>query len=899
MKLRTLVFILLIFVGSVYNTNGQDSILISEFMALNNNTLQDEDGNFEDWIEINNAGSVEVNLAGWSLTDEATIYTKWLFPDITLAPGEYLIVFASGKDRKVEKNKLHTNFKLSGSGEFLGLGKPGSNLFISSFVPSFPVQYPDVSYGMVKDVFTWLSVPSPGAENMDSTYLPPPVFSVEHGFFDAPFNLKLSTGLEDAEIYFTTDASTPSKESGQKYTEPINIVTTTVVRAIAVKEGTGSGITKSQTYIFPEDVLSQPSNPAGYPETWLSPIHGTNDYFEIAGNYNMKSEFVNRTDVKTVIIESLKSLPVMSIVSDIDNFFSKSMHPDSGGIYMYNGEPDGPTRDLKYHLGRGWIRPGSVEYFNSDVTDGSLNYQANCGLKIHGGASRTRAKTEKHSFKIGFKSEYGPSKLKEQVFGKESPKQYDWLILRGGFAPRLGLQIRDPWAKATFSEMGQYAAKNKFVHVYLNGLYWGMYNLSEQMDDNCMRDNLGASADDYDILKDYFEIEAGDTIAWTKLVEMAGDNIENDENYQKLLGNNADGSPNAAYEKLLNAENLVDYIMMNFYAGTTDWDHHNWVAARRKTNSEGFYFIPWDCESVLGSVTYNRTFTVGQENRPSGIFSDLMKNSSFKNLFISHVNKHFFEGGALTPNPGLARYQNLFASIDTALIADQARWVYNSNDIWNSGYHSFIYNYFPRRSEIVFNQLINAGMYPEIEAPVFNTADSRIPEDFQLMMSAPDGGEIRYSLNGADPGHFSMAVNKSIMVYDNKALPLLSDTLNILARVKKDTLWSRLVTKQFIVGNHTGLTNELSLSGTMHLYCYPNPVKDMARLVFSLTETSDINLSIYSVTGELIAQLENGVRPAGCYTINQDVGNIPSGLYICVLENRVTFEILRIKIIKE
>ncbi|MFO7657194.1 MAG: CotH kinase family protein, partial [Bacteroidales bacterium] len=497
------------------------------------------------------------------------------------------------------------------------------------------------------------------------------------------------------------------------------------------------------------------------------------------------------------------------------------------------------------------------------------------------------------------KSEFGPTKLKEQVFGNGSPKQYDWLILRGGFAPRLGQQVKDPWAKATMRAMGQYAARNKFVHVYLNGLYWGMYNLSEQMDDNCMRDNLGGSADDYDIIKDYFEIEAGDTIAWTKLVEMADDQIESNENYQKILGNNPDGTPNPSYEKLLNPENLVDYIMMNLYAGTSDWDHHNWVAARRKTNSEGFYFIPWDCESILASANSNRVFTKGMDNRPTGIFSDLMENSTFKNLFISHVNKHFFEGGALTPDPGLARYQNLLASIDTALIADQARWNYDSIDIWNTRYHSFIYTYFPRRSEIVFNQFINAEMYPEIEAPVFNTANILIPEDFQLLMSAPGGGEIRYSLDGTDPGHFSLSANSSIMVYDNQAIALPPDTLRIMARVKKGTLWSKLVTRKFLAVNYSGVSNELSFSGKSNLRCVPNPVNNNARLMFTLSETSDIVLSIYSITGERLSVLENGIKPAGDYTIYWDSENISSGIYICVLENKTNSEKHRIKIARE
>ena len=106
-------------------------------MAINNHTLQDEDGDYSDWIELFNSGSTEVNLGGWLLTDNPDSITKWMFPDVTMAPGEYLVVFASGKDRKAEKDKLHTNFKLSGSGEFLGLLLPGGSQYVSVFTPTF------------------------------------------------------------------------------------------------------------------------------------------------------------------------------------------------------------------------------------------------------------------------------------------------------------------------------------------------------------------------------------------------------------------------------------------------------------------------------------------------------------------------------------------------------------------------------------------------------------------------------------------------------------------------------------------------------------------------------------------------------------------------------------------
>jgi hypothetical protein len=835
---------------------GQDSLVISEFMALNSSTLQDEDGDFPDWIEIHNPGPAQVNLFGWSLTDNSWDVRKWVFPSVTMDSNEYLVVFASGKDRKTEKSKLHTNFKLSSSGEFLALNRPGGAEYTTAFIPAFPEQSTDISYGEYSGKFIYHSDPTPGSANVSSTYIPAPDFGTAHGFFSSPFDLHLSSDLDSVDIYYTTDASTPDTTNGNLYTSPVNITTTTVVRAIAFKEGSGSSRTKTQSYIFPQDVIHQSNVQPGYPETWIDQRYET----EIPGNYSMKEEYVNIPEVNSVIIRSLESLPVVSMVSDIDNFFSRSTHPDSGGIYMYNGAPDGATRYLKYYLGRGWIRPGSVEYFNSGAEDGNLDFQANCGFKIHGGATRTRSKTEKHSFKIAFKSDYGPSKLRQQVFGQDSPDQYDWLILRGGFDRRLGRQIRDPWAKSAVRDMGQYAARSKFVHVYLNGLYWGMYNLSEQMDENCMRDNLGGSADDYDIIKDYYEIEAGDSIAWARLVAMADDNIENNENYQKLLGNNSDGSPNPSFEKMLNPENLIDYIMMNMQAGMTDWDHHNWFAARRRTDSEGFHFLVWDAEKGL-TVTDRVTGIVwrGTEERPTGVFSDLLRNASFKDLFISHVNRHFFEGGALTPGPCLERYENWLDEIDTALIADQARWVMQVDDIWNKSFHSFIYSYFPPRTETVFNQFVDNGIYPSIEKPGFNAYDnSTIPKDFKLYMSAPSGSHIRYTTDGTDPGHFKFSEKNSISIYDNQplTLPAPGETLSISARVKKDSLWSVLVTRQFVIGDFlSDFADEISRENELHIY--PNPATGFFNIEFSNPEQADYQLIITDLRGKVMRIIDN------------------------------------------
>src|SRR2546428_12564777 len=99
-------------------------VLITEFMAHNTHSLLDEDGDFSDWIEIQNQGSDAVNLEGWFLTDDPTQLRQWRFPTTNVAAHGYVLVFASGKDRRVPGAQLHTNFKLDSDGEFLALIEP-------------------------------------------------------------------------------------------------------------------------------------------------------------------------------------------------------------------------------------------------------------------------------------------------------------------------------------------------------------------------------------------------------------------------------------------------------------------------------------------------------------------------------------------------------------------------------------------------------------------------------------------------------------------------------------------------------------------------------------------------------------------------------------------------------
>ena len=131
---------------------GLGQVVISEFVAVNNSTLADEDGSYPDWIEVYNEGAGEVNLEGWYLTDRAGNLTKWRFPRTMLGAGEYLVVFASNKDRAVPGEELHTDFKLGGAGEYLALVEPDGITIAAEFAPEYPPQAADISYGLIPSV---------------------------------------------------------------------------------------------------------------------------------------------------------------------------------------------------------------------------------------------------------------------------------------------------------------------------------------------------------------------------------------------------------------------------------------------------------------------------------------------------------------------------------------------------------------------------------------------------------------------------------------------------------------------------------------------------------------------------------------------------------------------------
>jgi len=245
-------------------------MVINEFSASNSTIIEDPDfKNFADWIELYNAGSIEVNLAGYYLTDDLEIMDKWQIPvDTVIAPGGYLLIWADG-----ENTGLHAAFKLSSAGEEIGLCSPG-HVVLDTL--RYSIQKTDVSYGRVSDgdiSWAYFTKATPNASNSTTFYNDytslVPNFSMKGGFYSSSFSVDLSSG-QGGLIRYTEDGSVPI-ESSKIFSSGILVESTTVLRARIFEEDKIPGPTVTQSYFINDNsvggklpVVSIASEPANF-----------------------------------------------------------------------------------------------------------------------------------------------------------------------------------------------------------------------------------------------------------------------------------------------------------------------------------------------------------------------------------------------------------------------------------------------------------------------------------------------------------------------------------------------------------------------------------------------------------------------------------------------------------
>lgn len=363
------------------------------------------------------------------------------------------------------------------------------------------------------------------------------------------------------------------------------------------------------------------------------------------------------------------------------------------------------------------------------------DFSTTCGLRLHGGHGRLAEKNPKHSFRLVFKEKYGPKTLKYPLFGEDEPQKYDQLVLRCHFGNtwqhwaegnRQNAQYtRDVWARRMQRKMGHTSVNALYVNLFLNGMYWGLYNLAERVDDQYGKDHLGGAKTDIDVVKieedggNHIEASEGDLMAWDEMVQTASLAYD-DVAYEKL-------------DTLLDIDAFIDYMLINQYGGNTDWDHHNWYALRRRgADSQGFRFLCWDSEIIMENPRENVLGKNNGKSYPTGIFNNLMRNPKFARRYVRRAKEVLADDGLLGEQSVVAVWDSLYNTIQTAIYAEAARWgdyrrdvhpwqskgqLYTVDNHYMAERNRLLTQYFPVRSGNVLNSILSYYQVDDFEAP--------------------------------------------------------------------------------------------------------------------------------------------------------------------------------------
>ena len=764
---------LIIAAFALLSVPAHSEFVITEFLASNSGaSITDEDGDASDWIEIRNTGGATASLAGYRLTDDETDLSQWTFPAVNVPAGGYLVVFASSKDRSAASSELHTNFRLSAGGEYLALVDP-AGAPTAEFSPEYPSQEEDISYGLGTDGVTlgFFISPTPGSANSVSSggRVEDTEFSVDRGIFDSSFSLEITSETADAEIRYTTDGSAPTATNGTIYTTPLTISQTTVLRAAAFKSGLFPTNVDTQTYLFPSDVRTQYANgnaPPGWPN---NSVNGQ------VYDYGMDPDITGRYSAQ-VMEDALTAIPSVMLTTDVGNLTNSS-----NGIYS---NPENSGRD--------WERVGHMEIIGTDM---AIPVSTPCGLRIRGGASRNPS-NPKHSFRVFFRGDYGNGKLDFPIFETEGVDEFDKIDFRtaqnyswskdGNTGTNTFL--RDVLARDLQGAMGQPYTRSRYYHLYLNGVYWGLFMSQERSEANWGESYLGGNTDDFDTLKTSgsdgavrYGTEATDgdiNGAWRDLWDLAKAQLANPTTarYNRMQGLDASGQRDPSLPVLLDVDNLIDYMLLIGYTGAYDNSlssfvgaSNNWYSVRDSLGSRGFVHLMHDAEHSLGAggrwgANNNRITTSNGENdrnrfdksNPQFLHMDLADSTpAYRQRFADRAHEVLFNDGALAKDNVLALLEARRQIVDDVIIAESARWgdAQRSNPADKEDWEGAVNNLeglFETRNQVFLGHLRGGDLYPDTEAPTFSPFTEQVLAGNNIQLTAPIG-TIYYTTDGTDP----------------------------------------------------------------------------------------------------------------------------------------------------
>lgn len=642
-------------------------VYINEFSAHEANAISDEDGESSDWIELFNAGSGATNLAGWSLSDDPALPRKWTFPNVVVEPGDYLVVFASGKDRREPGGALHTNFKLDKDGEYLGLvNLQGDPVAHSEFAPAYPPQYDGLVFGRTAKVGTFLyrDHPTPGQVNTGGSFAEPIVFSHAGGFHDEPIALAIQTAQPGVALRYTLDGTVPRAPNGAVYSGPLDINQNTSLRVATFRDGLAVSPVRTRTFIIAVDA-AQPNLPVialtGDPQESL---YEPNGIMAIVGGHYEEVQF---------------------------------------GFDWVSDSPTDYNNPIQH--GMDFERPVSLEFYDTNTA-----FQVDCGIRIQGSNFHRRKyfraddwlgcpsggpNYAKFSFRLAFRAAYGPTILDHALLPLRPEAGHDQIVLRGGHNDSCDPFIRDELCRRLYHDMGHVSSLGTLASLYINGDYKGVYNPVERIDEKFLQAQHN-SALPWDVILQGSEARDGDTVEWDAFLAFIGStDLGTASNY-------------VAAAQQLDVDNFIDYLILELYTNNTDWPNNNWIAARERSPQGRWRFYVWDSElaflphrlenTALHAYPFpNGRGLGGEATEIPQLYRALAANPTFRARFAERVSHHFAEGGALHPANLHARHEELWNTAVQAL----------------PGINTFIPDEFiPAREAILLQALREEGLYP-------------------------------------------------------------------------------------------------------------------------------------------------------------------------------------------
>ncbi len=590
--------------------SGSSVPVLNEVMSSNQATIEDEDGDYPDWIEIYNPGDFQIYLTGYGLSDRPLDPFKWVFPSVILNYGEHLLIFASGKDRLVG-SFFHTSFRISADGETLVLTDSSNTLCDSISTGEMSA---DISRGRKPDGgVDWVlfEEPTPGTSNTTQGYggVTDTVveMSLPGGFYPSSISVVLSCDSPTADIRYTIDGSAPT-DSSSLYSTSIAIDTTMVVRSCAI-------------------------------ETGMIPVNiSTNTYF----------------------IGESSTLPVVSLSTAPANLFD-----DEIGIYV-EGNKEGFLEQNYYQE---WERPAHIEFYEPD---GNLGFSIDSGIKIQGYTGLN--KTPKRSLGIYARGSYGYPEIENQIFPNSPVTEFTSFVLRNSGDDWNTPLFRDALMHSLLSDLDLDILGYRPCNLFINGVYWGIYNIRERLNEEYLVSHHSIDPNNIDILE--FDGGRGGLLV-----------VEGDSNYYttmiEYIKNNDMNNP-TSYDYIntqMDIDNFIDYIIAEVYVGNYDWPGFNVKFWRTRSLNGKWRWMLFDTDCGFGfpyfedtNYEYNMlehaTFVGLSEYNI--LLRKLLINERFRDDFINRFADHL--NTIFIPQKVLQKINEMKAILEPEMLKNIERW---------------------------------------------------------------------------------------------------------------------------------------------------------------------------------------------------------------------------------